>query len=124
MNEQTSFESTESTRNHRRSRGWIGGVMLIALGLLLLLQNLTGFSLHNWWALFILLPAVGAFTAAWNTYQEAGRVTAAVRASLFGGAVLCLVSASFLFSLNWAIVGPALLLLAGAALLINDFLPH
>ncbi len=121
MNEQTNFEPTY--RHHRRSDGWVGGAMLISLGLFLLLQNLTGFALHNWWALFILLPAVGAFTAAWSNYQEAGRMTAGVRGSLFGGCVLCLVSAAFLFGLNWAIVGPVLLLLAGAALLFNAVLP-
>jgi hypothetical protein len=121
MNEQNSFEPTRRQRRH--SGGWIGGTMLIGLGLILLLQNLTGFSLRNWWALFILLPAAGAFTAAWSNYQEAGRVTSAVRASIFGGSILILVSATFLFGLNWAIVGPLLLLAAGVAILLNGILP-
>lgn len=98
--------------------------MLISLGLLLLVQNLTGFTLHNWWALFILLPAVGAFTAAISNYQEAGRMTYEVRASIFGGFILCLVAAAFLFSLNWALIGPGLLVLAGSALLFNSILPR
>lgn len=120
MNEDMSSQTPQPS--HRRSGGWVGGAMLIGLGVLLLLQNLTGFSLHNWWALFILIPAIGAFTAAWNNYQETGRVGAAVRGSLFGGVVLCIVAATFLFSLNWTIVGPALLVLVGIALLINGTL--
>ncbi len=100
----------------------MGGAVLIALGALLFAQNFTAFTLHNWWALFILLPALGAFTAAWRNYQEAGRVTAAVSASLFGGILLCLVSASFLLGLNWAIVGPVLLILAGVVVLVNGWL--
>jgi hypothetical protein len=122
MNEQTVFEPTR--RHRRHSGGWIGGTMLIALGLILLLQNMTGFGLHNWWALFILLPAAGAFTTAWSVYQETGHFNNAARGSAFGGMVLCLVSATFLFGLNWTIIGPVLLLVAGTAVLLNGVLPQ
>ncbi|WP_129628410.1 hypothetical protein [Candidatus Oscillochloris fontis] len=118
MNEPTSFNPT--SRYHTSGR--IDGAMLIGLGMILLLQKLTGFSLHNWWALFILLPATGVFSAAWDSYQQAGRITAAVRTSMFGGFVLCLVLAMFLFDLNWASVGMLLLLASGAFLLLNGVL--
>ena len=59
-------------RTSSRSGGWAGGVILIGLGILLLLQNLASFHLNNWWALFILIPAVGGLGAAWSNYQEAG----------------------------------------------------
>lgn len=126
MNSQSTDQDTqpETRRYGRHSGGWVGGTILIALGVIFLLQNYTGFHLYNWWALFILLPAVGAFSAAARNYQEAGRVTAGVRTSLFGGLVLVVVTATFLFSLNWTIIGPVLLLLAGAGLLINGVLPE
>jgi hypothetical protein len=74
-------------RTRRHSGGWAGGAILIGLGLLLLLQNLGGLQFENWWALFILIPAIGGLGAAWSNYQEAGgRLTRQVRSSLFGGA--------------------------------------
>jgi hypothetical protein len=42
------------------SNGWFG-VALIALGMLFLVQNYLGYELRNWWALFILIPAIGSF---------------------------------------------------------------
>lgn len=122
MTEQKLHEPT--LRDSSRRGGWIGGAMLVTLGLILLLQNLTGFTLHNWWALFILLPAVGAFTAAESNFRKAGHMTPEVRASFFGGFILCLVAASFLFRLDWALVGPGLIILTGLALLFNSILPR
>jgi hypothetical protein len=103
--------------------GWIGGLILILLGVIFLLQNLNLFYLANWWALFILIPAVAAFASAWNMYNLAGRVNAAVRGSLIGGSVLTLIALVFLFNLNWGIVFPLLLILGGVALLVSTLLP-
>lgn len=108
-----------------RTGGWVGGAILIGLGLLLMLQNL-GISpiIENWWALFILIPAVGAFARAWSAYQSAGgRITAQARASFLGGLILTMIAAIFLLELNWIILGPVLLILAGAGLLLNAMLP-
>ncbi len=109
----------------RGSRGaWIGGAILVILGLVFLLQNMGLFVLVNWWALFILIPAVAAFGSAWRSYQAAGgRLTGGARGSLIGGLVLVLVAAVFLFGLNWGVVGPLLIVLAGIGLLLNAFLP-
>jgi hypothetical protein len=130
-NKQTNPEYFETPVSQSRPRarshggGWAGGVILIGLGILLLLQNLASFHLNNWWALFILIPAVGGLGAAWSNYQEAGRrMTRAVRSSLFGALVLMLITAIFLFSLDWFIFGPLLLILAGGVLLINTILPE
>jgi hypothetical protein len=112
-------------RTRRHSGGWAGGAILIGLGLLLLLQNLGGLQFENWWALFILIPAIGGLGAAWSNYQEAGgRLTRQVRSSLFGALILILVTAIFLFSLDWFIFGPLLLILGGGAILINNMLPE
>jgi uncharacterized integral membrane protein len=109
---------------HRtQHNGWIGGVILILLGGIFLLQNFGVVSAFNWWALFILIPAVGAFGAAWTAYRQTGRLGMSARGSLVGGIVLSMVAVAFLFNLNWALVGPALLILAGCGILVNVLLP-
>ena len=118
----------EQRREERRARrgknSWIGGAVLILIGVVLLLQNFGGMALQNWWALFILIPALGAFANAWRTYQEAGgHLTGAARSSLLGGFILTMVAAIFLFNLNWTLLGPILLILAGIGIFVNVILP-
>jgi hypothetical protein len=103
--------------------GWIGGVVLVVLGLIFLLRNLDLFELDNWWALFILIPAVGSFVAAWGTYQRNGRWSSAARGEVIGGLVLTFVALAFLFSLDFGSIWPVFLILGGVALLVNALLP-
>ena len=118
-------EERRAARGAGNGGAWVGGVVLIVLGIVFLLQNTGAFSLENWWALFILIPALGAFGRARSNYQDAGgRLTAAVRSALMGGVVLTVVAAAFLFNLNWGLLGPVLILLAGIGLLINGLLPR
>lgn len=118
-------EERRAARGDRNRGAWVGGVALIILGVVFLLQNTAAFALENWWALFILIPALGAFERAWRHYQEAGgRLTASVRSALLGGLVLIVVAAAFLFNLEWGLLGPVLILLVGIALLINALLPR
>ena len=124
------YEARRQRREARRAmRGqyggtWVGGAILILLGVIFLLQNMGALTLNNWWALFILIPALGAFGAAWRAYQAAGgHLTAAARGSLIGGLILTMVTAIFLFELYWGILGPIIIILAGIGLLLNAFLP-
>jgi hypothetical protein len=110
-----------------RSRGrepWMVGAILILVGIVFLLQNLYGFYLTNWWALFILIPAFGSLSRGWQEVQEAGgKVTSHARSNFIGGVVLTAVTAILLFNLDWAVFGPFLLIAAGAALLLSSVLP-
>lgn len=115
-------------RRRMRSRtlysgGWMGGAVLLVFGILLMFQNIGTLPNANWWALFILLPAAGAFTKAFSAYQIAGRLSGQARGSFWAGMILSLISAMFLFNLDWIVLGPVLLILAGAGLLINAVLP-
>ena len=115
----------EERRAWRGSNGaWVGGVVLIMLGLIFLLQNVRGFTLNNWWALFILIPAFGSFVDAWNHYREAGRFSRRARGALITGCVLLLVTATFLFNWNWGLVLPVLLIIWGVTILLNSLLPE
>lgn len=114
-------------RSQRRTGGgaWIGGVALILLGLLFLLQNFGAFYLENWWALFILIPAFAAFATAWNIYRNSGnRFPAAARGSLTTGAILTLVALTFLLGLDFGLIWPFFLILGGLALLLGTLLPE
>jgi len=111
-----------SRRKDKNGMPWMGGVVLIIIGVVFLLRQVSGFRLDNWWALFILIPAVGSFSSAWRAYENADRkFTATVRGSLIGGLIMVLVAVIFLFNLNWALFFPAILILSGIGLLASSF---
>ena len=91
---------------------------MILLGLAFLMRTTGNFPLHNWWALFILIPAVGAFDTALRMYRnEDNQLTGPALGSLLVGLVLTFVTASFLFNLTWSLFGPIILILAGIGIL-------
>jgi LiaF transmembrane domain len=116
-------ELRREARWSRRGGGWFAGAVLILLGVIFLLENAGLLTTQNWWALFILIPAFGAFSEAWNHYQDAGNhLTSAVRGALFVGLILVLVTFAFLFGVSGALFWPALLIVAGLGLLANAML--
>ncbi len=138
MNEQSPINEPEpepldrrEARRQRRaerladpSRGgtWITGVILIVLGGIFLLRNTGIFDipLKNWWALFILIPAIGAFERAFRMYRSSGnQLTTPSRSSLFVGTLLTFITFMFLFDLNWTFFGPIILILVGIAIIFN-----
>lgn len=116
------MERRQARRERRAAggSGWIGGAVLILLGIIFLLRNFGVFDVTNWWALFILIPAFGALATAWNLYRAAGnRLTVASRGPLVWGFVLLMVAFTFLFNLDFSLLLPLLLILGGVALLLN-----
>lgn len=114
-------ERREERRAGRGGGAWIWGVFLILLGALFLFQNMGKFNFpfYNWWALFILIPALGALGNAYRDYRESGKFTSNVRNSLFGGIILLIITAILLFNLSWTYLGPALIILVGLGLLLG-----
>jgi hypothetical protein len=104
-----------------REDAWIIGVILIVLGGLFLMRTMgTDIPVTNWWALFILIPAFGALSAAWRMYRQAdSRLTVAARSSLLVGLVLSFITFMFLFEINWTYVGPILIIVVGIAIILN-----
>ena len=112
-------------RRHPPSRGtlWFG-LILVCVGIVLILERVGHFSLHNWWALFILIPAFSSFRRGWQAMQATdGQFSSFARRSFIGGLVLTVVAVILLFNLDWVIFGPILLIVAGAAMLISSVLP-
>ncbi|MGB8643849.1 MAG: hypothetical protein WCF84_01305, partial [Anaerolineae bacterium] len=107
-------------RKGNGDNGWIAGVVLIGIGALLLLQNMGMLNLHNWWALFILIPALGSFGTAWSFYSRSGELSPAVTGPFIGGLLLTGVASAFLFDWSWGIVGPGLLIILGVSALVSQ----
>ncbi|MEI6509476.1 MAG: hypothetical protein WCO14_00855 [bacterium] len=115
----SSHESWQATRRRGGGSGWIWGLGLLALGVVFLLQNLGIFTLNNWWAIFILIPAVGSFATMVSSIQERGRFTSAAGGSLIGGLMLTFVALIFFFNWDWGKVWPFFLIIIGVGALIS-----
>ncbi len=108
-----------------RSTGWqcgrnsSSGLILIGLGLIFLLSQTTGFYLHNWWAIFILIPAGRKLSEAWHSYRANGRFQGQAGHALVGGLLLSTVAAFFLLDLSWGLFWPIILIVVGIGALIR-----
>ncbi len=101
-----------------RASSVVGGIVLIGLGVIFLLQNYGLFFIGNWWALFILLGTAAAWGGALHVYQNNGqRLTQAVLGPFFGGMFPLAVALIFLFDLDWGTMWPIFLVIAGVAVL-------
>jgi hypothetical protein len=107
--------------SHRGSNRLFVGLVLVMIGVVFLLQQIGGFSLRNWWALFILIPAFGSFSSAWVAYRSSGRINEGVRAGLGGGLIVFVLALMFLFNLDWSIYWPLMILAPGITVLLNGF---
>jgi peptidoglycan/LPS O-acetylase OafA/YrhL len=114
----------EARWQRRGHFGWFGGAILILLGVVFLLQNLGIPFLENWWALFILIPAFGAYVAAWESYEDKGQLTRGGAWSLTVGILLTILSLFFLLNLSLGPFWPVLLIVAGIALVGTAWLPE
>jgi len=104
---------------HGQRSPWMPGLILILIGAFFLLRNFTGYQLENWWALFILIPALGNLSGAYESYRSAGTFTRAARSQLFWGLFFTLLSASFLLAVDFGLIWPAFLILGGLAMLLG-----
>jgi hypothetical protein len=112
---------------HRRggwAGGWAVGLIVIIVGIVFLGRNAgwfgDGWGFHNWWALFILIPAFGSLAGAWRSYEAGGRrLSGDVARTLMMGLVLLAVTIIFLLELDWGKVWPVLLIIVGIGLLLG-----
>ena len=101
------------------SKGLLPGLLLITLGAIFLLNNLTGFYLGNWWALFILIPAVNNFSSGLQIFRQSGHFGRKVRSRFFSAFFLTLLSIAFFLDLDFSLLWPAFLILAGLGVLVG-----
>lgn len=113
--------STQPSPRPTRSSGSFNtallGLIFILIGVLFVFQQFGKFSFDNWWALFILLPALGSISTAYGMYRRNGRFHDGVRANLFVGLIILTVALLFLFNLSWEVFWPLFVLLPGLMVL-------
>lgn len=113
-----------SSGTNQPSNIWIGLVFIFGGAVVLLNQlNILPFEL-NWWALFILLPAFGALTSAYNSYRSTNDLfEMGVMIPALVGLFMLLLSLSLLvgdaINLNLRVYWPIILIVLGLGLIIG-----
>lgn len=121
MNNDVHFQARATARGGASSAfTWTGGIVLVLLGTIFLLRNAGVIETWgNWWALFILIPAVAMAGTAWAQYRAAGRRLTAAAGPIVGSLTLAAVAAIFLLNLSWGALWPVFLIITGAAALLQ-----
>jgi hypothetical protein len=106
---------------HRRTRFPFIGVVLVILGIVFFLQQ-TGHLTENfnWWALFILIPAVSSLTGMYYAIRNSGTFNQTARSAAGTAVVFFTLSFMFLFALDWTIYWPLMVLAVGFSILIGS----
>ncbi len=115
-------EQPTTSQSRSMSGPVMGGVVLIVLGSIFLLQSLgVDFPFNfNWWAFFILIPAFLLGKSAWETYKANGeQVNKEVRSKAVGAAAVAVIGLSFLAGIDMGKIWPIFLILGGIGVLLG-----
>lgn len=119
------MEENNKTNNggiNQSSSLWIGLILIVGGAIVLLNQmGILSFEL-NWWALFILVPAFGFLSSAYNRYHAtndlfSGSVTTPALIGLFMVALAINLLVGNGWNFNWSLFWPILLILIGLGLI-------
>lgn len=113
------FSRGKDEPDKRQHWPWLGGAILILIGIILLVGQFTDYHLNNWWALFILIPAVSAFANAWGEYNRHRRITKGVRGGIVSGIILTFLTLVFLLGLDFSRLWPVFLIVGGLSMLLS-----
>jgi len=115
------MEENKSNRGNP-SNIWIGLIFIGGGAIVLLNQTgILSFEL-NWWALFILFPAFGALTGAYNRYRvENNLFEMSVMIPALIGLFMVFLSISLLLgaslNINWSLYWPIILIIIGLGMI-------
>ena len=112
--------STQPVRRRHHGSGrmygsLVPGVVLIVLGVIFLADSYFGYTLRNWWALFILIPAFGSFANAYEAMRDGDGDHA--MGAVIAGLGFTVLSVAFLLDLDIGRLWPVALIVVGIALL-------
>ncbi|MBT3190582.1 MAG: hypothetical protein HN736_08085 [Anaerolineae bacterium] len=116
------MENNEHTNpNNGNESGMIGGLVMIAVGVIFLVMQYSDFRLHNWWALFILIPVALTWNRAIRLSIEAGELKEETTEAISGSLFLLFVALIFLFNWDWGQVWPGFIIIAGINALVRGW---
>ncbi len=96
-----------------------GGLALVLFGSAFFVSAVFGFRLENWWALFILMPALVMFGGGWALpRQDNGRFSLGSRFFFASGLVVSVVAGMFLLNMDWSVWWPLMIAAPGFSLLV------
>jgi hypothetical protein len=118
-NRQTIRDERRLERDQRDS-GWnaapIGGLIVIAVGVIFLLGNF-GLDLPpRWWAIFILVPAAASLVSAVRLYNVDGRLSSRAGGAATGGVLMLAVALILYLDLDWGKFWPVLVIIVGVGI--------
>ncbi len=94
--------------------------VLIAVGIILLIQNISPVPVHlNWWAVFIYIPVLGSIAAGISAFQKSGKFDASVRSSLGSVIVVGTVATMLLLGTDWHDWWPLMLIAPGLSMVLS-----
>lgn len=102
---------------------WLVGIFVIVIGVVFLLK---AHGYHdwlpfrdNWWALFILIPAVMMYLSVYERYKRLGRFDAEAGGRLTGALAITVVAVIFLAGLSWHKWWPLFIIVGGLSIIFN-----
>jgi drug/metabolite transporter (DMT)-like permease len=119
------MEETQEPNKDNKNRSpnlWLGLIFVFGgIALILNQLNLLPFEL-NWWALFIMLPAAGMLSGAYNRFRSHGDVFSMdVVFTALIGLFLVFLSFSMLvgaeWNINWSLFWPVIIILIGLGMI-------
>ena len=121
-------DARRGARHDMMGQGWggfpIGAIVLIVVGVVFLLGNF-GFHLPpHWWAVLLLIPAVGLLVAAIRFYRVDNTFAARAMGPAVGGVILLAMALAIFFGLNWGLFWPIVLIAVGAAIIARRGMPR
>lgn len=120
MEEPSAGTQTPMPTKPKKKSSAVWGIMFIIGGIILLSQQFGWLGpRYNWWALFILIPALASLGGAFTAWQQTGKFNAAVRGGLGGGIVLLTLTFMFLLGLDWSVWWPLIVLASGLSIFLE-----
>jgi len=116
-------EAWRSGRRDMMGHSWggfpIGGAIIILIGVVFLLGNF-GFHLPpHWWAVLLLIPAVGLLVTAIRFYRMDSTMSGRVVGPAVGGVLLLGMALALFFGLNWGLFWPIILIVVGIGIVVR-----
>jgi hypothetical protein len=96
-------------------------IVFIAVGVVLIISNVSGFEFDNWWVLFMLVPAALFVKNIYDDYRVNGRLTARSTGAIIATLAILATAATFLFeAITWGMIWPIGLIFAGIAIFLGN----